>query len=93
MRAILALIGLVAIAIVVAMSLGMVSIKQTSGASLPSIEFKGAKAPEFDVDVGKVGVGTMNTTVEVPTLTTTNKTVEVPVIEVEKAEGAPKAKQ
>ena len=93
MRAILALIGIVALVIVVLMSLGFVSVTQKSGASLPTIEFKGAKAPEFDVDVGKIGVGTTNATIEVPTLTTTNKTVELPVIEVEKAEGAPKAKQ
>ena len=93
MRFILALLGLAALVVVVMMSVGMMSVTQKSGAALPSIEVKGAKAPEFDVEVGKVGVGTVNKTVEVPTVTTTNKTIAVPVIEVERAEGAAPAKQ
>lgn len=67
MKTILVLLGLAALALVVLMSLGMVSIDQTRPAVV--------QAPEFKADVGRVELGTVN------------KTVEVPTIEVEKAKG------
>ncbi|WP_315760534.1 hypothetical protein [Sphingomonas sp. Y38-1Y] len=60
MKTILVLLGLAALALVVLMSLGMVSIDQTRPAVV--------QAPEFKADVGRVELGTTNKTVEVPTL-------------------------
>jgi hypothetical protein len=85
MRAILALLGLAAIILVIGMSLGMIKLEQTAGATFPTIKLEGGSAPSFKADVGKVSLGTTNTTVEVPTLSTTNKTISIPTIEVEKA--------
>lgn len=71
LRGLLALIGLAAIVLVILMSLGMVSI---GGGSLPQVKVEGGQAP--NVDVGRIEVGTVN------------KTVEVPTIAVEKADNA-----
>lgn len=88
MRALLVLVGLAALVLVILMSLGMVSIDQTRTASFPSIEFKGGTAPEFKADVGHIGLGTTNKTVEVPTVTTTERTIAVPTLQVERAGNA-----
>jgi hypothetical protein len=58
-----------------------------SGA-LPTIKFEGGKAPSLAADVGDVGMGTTNKTIQVPTITMENKTIQVPVVEVEKAKEA-----
>jgi len=60
MRILLILLGVAALALVVLMSLGIVSIDQTRPAVV--------QAPEFKADVGRVELGTTNKTVEVPTL-------------------------
>lgn len=60
MKAILVLLGIAVLALVVLMSLGMISIDQTRPAVV--------QAPEFKADVGRIEVGTTNRTVEVPTL-------------------------
>lgn len=88
MRAILAIIGLAAVALVAAISLGMVSINTSSG-NLPTIKFEGGKPPAVEANVGHVGLGTSNHTIELPTVTMTNKTIAVPTIEVERAPDAP----
>jgi hypothetical protein len=87
MRAILALIGLAALVVVVLMSLGMLRITQQQGATLPSISFdaKGGKMPQFKAETGEVGIGTSNTTVQVPTIEMKNTTVTFPTIEVKQA--------
>ena len=61
MRGILVLLGLLVLAAVVMMSLGMLKIDWQSG-KMPSVEFKmdGAKLP--NIETGSVGVGTTNTT-------------------------------
>jgi hypothetical protein len=78
MRAILVLLGIVALVAIVLLSFGFISLDQTQSAQAPRIRVEGGQAPEFKVDVGKVDV------------TTTNRTVEVPQLQVEKAEGAPR---
>lgn len=88
MRAILALVGLAAIALVVLMALGMVKIEQTGDTAFPTIKFEGGKAPEFKADVGRVGIGTENATLPVPTLKIENTTIAVPTLEIEKAGNA-----
>ena len=90
MRGLLAILGLAAVVVVVLMSLGMLSINMQSG-SLPTIKFEGGKAPSLAADVGDVGMGTTNKTIQVPTITMENKTIQVPVVEVEKAKEAPAA--
>ena len=91
MRGLLAILGLAAVVIVVLMSLGMLSIDMKPGA-LPAIKFEGGQAPTVAADVGDVGMGTTNTTIQVPTITMENKTIQVPVVEVEKAQPTPAAK-
>lgn len=86
MRAILVLVGLAAIVLVVLMSFGMIHIEQTGSGSLPRIE--GGKAPEFKADVGRVDLGTSNTTVRVPTVQMKDTTVKVPKLEVQQASNA-----
>jgi hypothetical protein len=91
MRGLLAILGLAAVVVVVLMSLGMLSIQMQPG-SFPTFKFEGGKAPSLSADVGEVGMGTTNTTIQVPTLTMENKTIQVPVVEVEKAQPTPAAK-
>ena len=66
MRALLILLGLAAIVLIVLMSLGMVSV---GGGSLPKVKVEAGTAP--DVDVGTIDVGTVNKTVQVPTVDVT----------------------
>lgn len=84
MRAILAIVGLAAVVIVVMMSLGMLSFNMQSG-SLPQVKLEGGQAPAVKADVGEVGMGYTNKTIQVPTVVMENKTVRVPTVEVEKA--------
>ena len=63
MRALFALVGLAVVVVIVLMSLGMISI---GGGSLPHVKVEGGAAPK--VEVGKIAVGTVNKTVEVPTI-------------------------
>lgn len=88
MRFVLVLLGLAALVVVILMSLGMISIDQTKTASLPSVQVNGGAAPKFDVNVGTVGLGTTNKTVEVPTVGTTEKTIAVPTLQVQQAANA-----
>ena len=90
MRGILVLIGLIALAVVVLMSLGMLTIQQQTGATLPSISFnaQGGQLPKFKAETGSIGIGSTNTTVEVPTVEMKNTVVTLPTIEVKQAPGA-----
>lgn len=87
MRAILVLIGIVAIAAVVLMSLGMLRIEQTSSGALPTValDLKGGKMPQWQAQTGSVDVGTTNATIQVPVLEMKNTTVSVPTLQVEGA--------
>ena len=64
MRAILVLLGIAALVLLAALSLGLVRFDQTQVAELPRLE--GGQAPKFDVDTAKIKVGTEQKTVEVP---------------------------
>ena len=97
MRAVLFILILIAVAAIVAVSTGMVSIFQTSPAQLPSVAAEdgkiratGGNAPSFEVQTGSVGVGTQNATVAVPTVKVerSDKTVAVPALEVRPAQPA-----
>ena len=68
MRGLLVLVGLVVVAVIAAMMLGFINIDQSRTASLPQIEVKGGKAPEFKAEVGRIDVGKEQHVVEVPTI-------------------------
>ncbi len=65
MRTLLGLIGIAALVVVGLMMAGLINIDTKPG-SLPSMRVEGGQAPKVDVDVGKIDVGTVNRTVEVP---------------------------
>lgn len=88
MRAILVILGLAALVVIGLISLGMLRIEQTASGTLPSIRFEGGRAPQFKADMGKVGVGTVNKTVRVPTVEMRNTTVAVPTLEMRRADNA-----
>lgn len=64
MRTLLVLLGIVALALLAAMMLGLVRFDQTQMAQLPRLE--GGQAPKFNADVAKVNVGVENKTVALP---------------------------
>lgn len=64
MRALLVLVGIVALVILAGMATGFINIDQTQTAQLPRLE--GGKAPEFKADVGSIDLGTENRTIAVP---------------------------
>jgi hypothetical protein len=83
MRGILVLLGIVILAGVVAMSLGMLKVDWPKD-SWPAVHFSmDAKMPT--VSTGSVSVGTTNKTVEMPSVQMTNTTVTLPTIEVKQA--------
>ena len=82
MRALLVLIGLAALVLVIAISLGMVSLQTTPG-QLPTLQ--GGKAPEVRANTGSIDLVTTNKSVTVPTVTTTERTIAVPSLEVRPA--------
>jgi hypothetical protein len=90
MRGLLVLLGVVALVVVVMLSLGMLSIEQEQGASLPRISFnaQGGSLPKFKAETGSIGVGSANKTVAVPVVEMKNTTVTVPTLEVRQAPGA-----
>lgn len=84
MRAIFLILIVAVVAIIGAVSLGLIDISQIRGARAPSVEAtngkitaKGGQAPKFQVETGSVGIGTRETEVTAPTVT-----VKVPVVEV-----------
>lgn len=95
MRAILILVGIAALAVIVLSSLGMLSIEQQQGMSLPrvSLNAEGGQLPKFKAETGSIDIGTTNTSVEVPTMEMKNKSVSVPTIQVKPAPGASPAAQ
>lgn len=70
MRAILVLLAVLCLGAAAALYLGFINIEQTRAGSVQ------VQTPKFQADVGRVSVGTENTTVTVPKL------------EVERADGA-----
>jgi hypothetical protein len=90
MRAILVLIGLLALGVVAAMATGMLTINQKGGASLPtvSVQAEGGKLPSYTAETGSVGIGNTAKTVEVPTVEMKKATVVLPTIDVKQAPAA-----
>ena len=86
MRGLLVLLGLIALAAVVLMSLGMLNVQMGNG-SLPTVDFnvQGGRLPEIKAETGTIGIGSTNTTVEVPRIEMGNATVTLPTIEVKQA--------
>ncbi|MFW2850530.1 hypothetical protein ACM61V_01200 [Sphingomonas sp. TX0543] len=64
MRAVLVLLGVVALVALVGIMTGFINLDQTRTAQLPHLE--GGQAPAFKADVGKIDVGTEKKTIEVP---------------------------
>ncbi len=88
MRALLISVGLAALVIVGAWSLGLVSIDQSKVARAPSVTVEGGQAPEFTVNTAKIELGTENRTIEVPTVGTQETTIAVPTMKVQKPSNA-----
>lgn len=82
---ILIAIGAAAVVALAVFAFYMVDIDQTQDAKLPdvNVEVKGGQAPKFDVDTGKVKVGSEDVKVKVPEVKLKEETVTVPTIKVE----------
>lgn len=91
MRGLLGLLVLAAVVVAALLWMGMLSVSMRPGA-LPTVKLEGGKAPAVDAEVGEVGMGTVNKTIQVPTITMENKTIQVPVVEMEKAQPTPAAR-
>jgi len=91
MRAILVLIGIIALGAVAAMATGMLRVTQQQGASLPTVtlQSEGGQLPKYSAETGSVGIGNTAKTVEVPTVEMKNATVVLPTIEVKQAPASP----
>jgi hypothetical protein len=77
MRAVILILILAVVALIVAIQTGILDITQTRGAQAPEISANssgitatGGQAPAFDVETGRVAVGSkdQNVTVKVPTV-------------------------
>lgn len=68
MRGFLALLGVIVLIVAGLMIFQVIGIPQTQQGALPQVKIEGGQVPKFDVEVGKVDVGTVNRTVEVPTV-------------------------
>lgn len=86
MRFLLALVGIAALVVVGLVSLGMLKLDTKAG-SLPTVSLNGGTAPTVDAKMATVELGTHNTSIEVPTVTTTTRTIAVPTLTVNKPVG------
>ena len=77
MRAVILVLILAVVALIIAIQTGFLDIQQTRGAEAPEISANasgvsatGGQAPAFDVETGKVAIGSKdrNVTVQVPTI-------------------------
>ena len=85
MRAILGILLILVVGLIAAIALGFVDLNARGG-KLPEIHANGGSLPSVDVKTGSIGVGSHNTTVDVPTVETKKTTVRVPTLEVRKAD-------
>jgi len=81
MRAVILILILAVIALIVAVASGLIDIRQTRSAQAPELQANGTgvtatggQAPAFDVETGKIAVGSQDK----------NVTVKVPAIKVER---------
>lgn len=86
MRAILGILLVVVIAGIAAFALGFLDVDKTKDGKLPAIRAEGGQLPGFEVNTGKLEVGTKNTTVEVPNVGTHKETIQTPTVGVKKAD-------
>ncbi len=75
MRAILLLLIVLVVVAIGAVATGFININQTQSAAAPDIDVNGSgvaasggRAPQFDVETGKIGVGTQERTVKLPAI-------------------------
>ncbi len=75
MRTVLLVLIVAVLAVIAAVATGFLDINQIRGARAPQVAAtnsgvvaKGGQAPAFDVETGKVKIGSAETTVKVPTL-------------------------
>lgn len=85
MRFLLSLVLILGLGFAVAWGFGLVSVTKTQDGALPVVRAEGGQLPQFDVKAATVEVGTTNTVVDVPTVTTEKRVVETPSVNVEKA--------
>jgi len=89
-----AIVGVIALAVIVWLGFMLIDVDQTQEGELPSVdvdvEADAGELPEFDADVGKVVVGTTETTVDVPDVDVDvdmeETEVDIPVIGIETPE-------
>ena len=81
MRAVILVLILAVVALIVAVASGLINIRQTRNAEAPNVQANasgvtatGGQAPAFDVETGKIAVGSSDK----------NVTVKVPAIKVER---------
>lgn len=88
MRAALIALVIIVLLAIVAVATGFVNLSGDAG-ELPKVAVEGGRAPSVDADVGKVVVGTKETSVDVPKVEvgSTKTTIDVPVVGVKKANG------
>ena len=88
MRGLLILLAVVVVLGIVAVATGFVNLSGHAG-SMPKVAVSGGSMPSVNADVGKVVVGTKETSVDVPKVEVGTKktTVDVPVVGVQKADG------
>lgn len=89
MRALLILIGVAALALVAAMSLGLVHVSQTRDAKLPAVALEGGQSPKFQADVANIQFTTENKSIAVPTIDMKETTVKVPTLKVDRDDRTP----
>ena len=77
MRAVILILILAVVALIIAIQTGFLDVRQTRGAEAPELSADangvtaaGGQAPAFDVETGKVAIGSkdQNVTVKVPTV-------------------------
>ena len=83
-RFLLVIVVLVLLAAIAAVATGFVNLHGQPGTA-PKISIEGGKAPTIAADVGSIDLGSKNSTVEVPTVGTTEKNVSTPTVTVKKA--------
>ena len=88
MRAALIALAVIVLLAIVAVATGFVNLSGNAG-ELPKVAVEGGALPSVDADVGKVVVGTKETTVDVPKVEvgTEKADIDVPVVGVQKADG------
>jgi hypothetical protein len=81
-RGVLAILVVVVLIVIVLFATGFWSLKQTKEGDLPSVDVQaeGGQLPEFEGDSKEVVVGTTETNIEVPKVTTETEKVDVPVV-------------